>query len=201
MNSSQIGIVFEQLENSTVLISSIDEFIQAHNGLRQLSSRMVSFEDAEDPNYPLKFVWADNQKYPRYKVHINLSVPTELKKLNEFLERKKFYWMISSVFLYADGGPNARVRTITKCRHFFEHHYELIWGLATTQLLAVNGIQPNTVQNVALPVANKVVQNVALPVANNALQLPPPPPPPNFADTSICRCSSSSSSSSACAYA
>ena len=179
MTSSQIGIVFEQLDNPTIKITSIDEFIRMHNGLRQLSSRMVSFEGAEEPNSPLKFVWVDNQKYPRYNVYINLQVPTELKELNMFLDRKKFYWMISSVSIYAD--PNNLLYATTKCRHFFEDHYELIWKMATTQMLALNGIHPNVVQNGAAPSSSSSS------IANNPL--PPPAPEPNFVSTSICRVS------------
>ena len=176
MENSQLSIILEQIDNPTVRFTDMHTFIKMHQGLPQLSSHIVSFEGAEDPRNPLKFVLVDGRKLPRYRLYLNLAIPIDLKPLQIFLEKKNFYWMICSIQVFSPS--RGCVAATTKCKQYLEQQFNVMWDLATQQIeMMTYSLPPPPHHHQGLSIPLSIQPELpALPPAPIA-QLPPPPSP------------------------
>ena len=162
MSSVDYNIIFESIENPSVRYYTIESFIQFHRSLRLIQRINLSFLGAESLECPLKYVIVDDMKIPRYRIFLHQDKPVDLKELREFLDKKRAYWMISTISIYTNhGNPliTNRVEDVLKSS------YEFLWTMAFSHI--------NPTYNQSQPMPQPMPQYQPLPPS----PLPALPPP------------------------
>ena len=103
--SETTPIIFRSLDDGTCY-SSVLAFIDRHRRLLKLQKQNISFVGIEDVQYPLPALIVDGQRIQRYILHMLSDTDISLKPLVDFLDRKRAWWIISSIFLYNKQNPS-----------------------------------------------------------------------------------------------